>query len=238
MAQEILKSYHSKDSKVHPSVDESVLTIYGSKFCPFTQRCLITLDVKHIPHNFVGIDLLNKPDWYLQICPTGKVPFLKEGDKELTESLVIVNYLDELKQPSIHPTDPYMKARGSLIVDELFPLALTAIKNLKNKEATVEQKIDEIKKALAQLDEKFSQIKTKYLQSDEQPYYADYMTWTALEMIVPVLRTLNYPSFNSEKELTETCPSLAKYLHLMSQSPSIQRICLSPEVLADYYSIL
>ncbi|KAJ7522735.1 hypothetical protein O6H91_18G024700 [Diphasiastrum complanatum] len=44
--------------------------------CPFSQRVLMTLEEKHIPYEGRFIDVENKPTWFLQMYPEGKVPCL------------------------------------------------------------------------------------------------------------------------------------------------------------------
>ena len=78
--------------------------------CPFVQRSVITLLEKDIPFKRTNIDLANKPDWFLQISPLGKVPVLKIDGSILFESAVINEYLDEITPPSMHPEDPLQKA--------------------------------------------------------------------------------------------------------------------------------
>ena len=78
--------------------------------CPFVQRSVITLLEKDIPFKRSNIDLANKPDWFLQISPLGKVPVLKIDGNILFESAVINEYLDEVTPPSMHPEDPLQKA--------------------------------------------------------------------------------------------------------------------------------
>lgn len=80
--------------------------------CPFVQRSVITLIEKGIDHEIKYIDLANKPDWFLEISPFGKVPVLKTDQGVLFESAVINEYLDETNPPSMHPTDPFEKAQN------------------------------------------------------------------------------------------------------------------------------
>ena len=78
--------------------------------CPFVQRSVITLLEKDIPFKRTNIDLANKPAWFLQISPLGKVPVLRINGNILFESAVINEYLDEITPPSMHPQDPLQKA--------------------------------------------------------------------------------------------------------------------------------
>lgn len=68
--------------------------------CPFVQRSAILLEQKGQQYTRINIDLSNKPDWFLELSPTGKVPVLVVNNDDqsstvLFESAVINEYLDE-----------------------------------------------------------------------------------------------------------------------------------------------
>ena len=88
------------------------LHLVSHRLCPYVQRARIVLAEKNIPHDFEFIDLANKPDWFLAISPLGKVPVLCVDGKPLFESAVIAEYLDEISPGSLHPADPFEKARN------------------------------------------------------------------------------------------------------------------------------
>ena len=87
------------------------LELISHSLCPYVQRAVITLLEKKIPHDRTYIDLTNKPDWFLQISPLGKVPLLKVSNEALFESAVICEYLDEITPGSLHPVNPLEKAK-------------------------------------------------------------------------------------------------------------------------------
>lgn len=87
------------------------LELVSHYLCPYVQRAVITSLEKNIPHERTYIDLANKPDWFLQISPLGKVPLLKVENEVLFESAVICEYLDEITPNSLHPSDPLIKAK-------------------------------------------------------------------------------------------------------------------------------
>ncbi len=79
--------------------------------CPFVQRSVITLEEKGVPYRTTSIDLANKPEWFLAISPTGKVPVLRVGEIVLFESAIINEYLDEtVPGKRLHPEDPLTRA--------------------------------------------------------------------------------------------------------------------------------
>ena len=82
------------------------------KLCPFVQRSVIVLQEKGVDYDITYINLQDPPPWFKEISPLGKVPVLKVGDSVLFESAVIMEYLDEVNPPSLHPADPLRKAHN------------------------------------------------------------------------------------------------------------------------------
>jgi glutathione S-transferase len=93
------------------------LTLISSPTCPYVQRAVIALKEKRVAFEVIYIDLANKPDWFLDISPLGKVPVLRsERDGEppavIFESAVILEYLEEtVAGEKLHPADPLQRAQ-------------------------------------------------------------------------------------------------------------------------------
>ena len=96
---------------------ETHLTLISHPLCPFVQRAAIVLLEKGAPFDRIDVDLAAKPDWFLVLSPTGKVPLLKVGqanrtDAILFESMVICDYLDETQDgASLYPADALSRAQ-------------------------------------------------------------------------------------------------------------------------------
>ena len=100
--------------------------------CPYVQRSIITLKEKNIPFTRTDIDLANKPAWFKQKSPMGKVPVLIVDDnRALFESSVICEYLDEVTAYSLHPRDSFEKANHRALI-ELGSAILNNIASLYN----------------------------------------------------------------------------------------------------------
>ena len=77
-----------------------MLRVISFTICPFVQRVTALLEAKKIPYEVEYIDLKDKPQWFLDISPTGQVPVLvTESGDALFESDAIVEYLDEIEAP-------------------------------------------------------------------------------------------------------------------------------------------
>jgi len=93
------------------------LTLISHPLCPFVQRAAIVLLEKNAPFERINVDLSAKPDWFLALSPTGKVPLLKvhqadEEDAILFESVVICEYLEETQGgAAMYPDDALQRAR-------------------------------------------------------------------------------------------------------------------------------
>jgi glutathione S-transferase len=92
------------------------LRLISHKLCPYVQRAVIVATEKQIPFERIDIDLANKPDWFLEISPTGKVPLLEvteeDGTKRiLFESAVIAEYLDDIGEGTLLASPPLDRAR-------------------------------------------------------------------------------------------------------------------------------
>ena len=92
------------------------LTLISHHLCPYVQRAAIALAEKQVPFERAWIDLSDKPDWFSQISPLGKVPVLvvrDAGGREMSifESAVILEYLEETTDSPLHPAEPLERAR-------------------------------------------------------------------------------------------------------------------------------
>jgi glutathione S-transferase len=76
-------------------MNDSVLQLYTFQLCPFAHRVRLTLSEKGVAWEAIEIDLKNKPAWFAQISPLGRVPLLLHGGAKLWESAIINEYLDE-----------------------------------------------------------------------------------------------------------------------------------------------
>lgn len=100
-----------------PYITVSKLTLISHPLCPFVQRAAIVLLEKGVAFDRINVDLSAKPDWFLALSPTGKVPLLKvpqagAQDAILFESVVICEYLNETQGgASMYPADALSRAQ-------------------------------------------------------------------------------------------------------------------------------
>src|SRR5439155_13934367 len=86
----------------------TVITLYNAARCPYVARVRIVLAEKRIEMETVEIDLSDRPAWFYEKNPTGRVPVIEEdGGPPLPESAVIMEFLEErYPEPALLPADP------------------------------------------------------------------------------------------------------------------------------------
>ena len=114
---------------------------------------MIVLRAKGVKFEVTYVDLRNKPEWFLEISPHGKVPVLSVDDQPLFESNAIAEFLDEMELPRLHPGDPIKRARNRAWNDFVpdFAKTMSAFYYAKDKEE-LDQAIAEAPKRLERLE--------------------------------------------------------------------------------------
>lgn len=117
--------------------------------------------VKAVDFEVTYIDLREKPDWFLEISPHGKVPVLQVDGKPLFESNAIAEFLDEVVEPRLHPQDPIARARHRAWTDFVPTFASgISVYYAKTRDA-VNERMDDARAKLAKI--------TEALEQDAQP---------------------------------------------------------------------
>ena len=78
---------------------------------------MIVLRAKSIDFQVTYVDLNDKPDWFLEISPHGRVPVLKVDGTALFESNAIAEFLDDEFSPRLHPADPIKRSHNRAWAD-------------------------------------------------------------------------------------------------------------------------
>lgn len=109
---------------------------------------------KDVAFEVTYINLREKPDWFLEISPHGKVPVLLVDEVPLFESNAIAEYLEEMVEPHLHPADPIKRARNRAWTDFVsdFSRALNGVTYSKSK-ADMEAGIEGVATPLSRIEE-------------------------------------------------------------------------------------
>jgi len=128
---------------------------------------VILLRAKNVDFDVTYINLREKPDWFLEISPHGKVPVLQVDGQPLFESNAIAEFLDEMVEPRLHPADPIKRARNRAWTDFTpdFSRALNGIYYTKTRE-DMEAGLAEAPPRVARLEEAI-----KNERGNDGPYF-------------------------------------------------------------------
>jgi maleylacetoacetate isomerase len=113
-------------------------------------RVRIALALKGLPYEYAAVHLLagggqQLSSVYRSLNPDSLVPTLEDGSQVLTQSLAIVEYLDELHpEPALLPSDPadraYVRSVALQVACEIHPVNnLRVLQYLKNKLGITEE---------------------------------------------------------------------------------------------------
>lgn len=158
------------------------------KYCPYAQRAHLVLDAKQIPHHVIYINLFEKPEWYFDINPYGKVPSLEIApNKYIYESLLVAEYLEEsYPQVPLLPKDPFERATQKILIERWSGAVLNNVYKLYGIIKANGEDVDtisELKKGLQLFDDELTRLGTTYY-SGNTIGYVDYMIWPWVERIV------------------------------------------------------
>ncbi len=93
-------------SKIAPGQEVPVLLYKDTNsWCPYCERVMFALEEKEIPYQVEFIDLGSKPQWYLDLVPTGLVPAAKVKGELIYESKDILLALEDKFLPSLLPSE-------------------------------------------------------------------------------------------------------------------------------------
>ena len=99
-------------------------------------RVRIALHLKQLPFEYVAVNLTGEQhsDAHRARSPLARIPVLEDEGRYITESLAILEYLEERHPvPPLLPSDPYLRARArmvaEMIVSEIQPFQNLATRN-------------------------------------------------------------------------------------------------------------
>ncbi|XP_078175759.1 putative glutathione S-transferase GSTU6 isoform X2 [Carex rostrata] len=128
---------------------EGDLKLLGTWSSPFATRIKMVLQQKGLSYVYLEQDLKNKGELLLKHNPIyKKVPVLVHGDRNICESLVILQYIDEnwsSTGPPLLPADPYERAMArfwAAYIDEKFVGSFWGILKAATEEAKAEKIAD------------------------------------------------------------------------------------------------
>ncbi|KAH7330944.1 hypothetical protein KP509_20G009300 [Ceratopteris richardii] len=200
-----------------------LLSAWPSMFC---MRVLIALKLKRLDYEYQEEDLLNKSQFLLSSNPVHKkVPVLIHNDKPLCESLIIVQYIDEVwpsppTRSPIVPADPYDRAIARFwadYVDNKFHEAAARLMRSPEGELQEQAKKDMLG-CLAVFDELLRDLSLK------GPFFGGQHIGLVDIALAPYLCWLHaFETIGAFKLLDEgRCPHLCKWANDVLENPCVK----------------
>ncbi|CAA0834724.1 Glutathione S-transferase U17 [Striga hermonthica] len=199
-ARETTDGYPSKDGPNLGMAKGDDVQLLGSWASPYSNRVHMALNLKSIDFEFIEENYYsNKSDRLLKANPVHrKIPVLIHHEKPVCESLLIIQYIDEVwntNGPKILPSDPYDRAMArfwaAYIDDTWFPLFIELFKTPESggdeARATILAKISE---GVALLEEAFGKCSQgkDYFGGDSIGYMdvvlGSYLSWVKVTQTV------------------------------------------------------
>uniref|UniRef100_A0A914VJ92 Glutathione-dependent dehydroascorbate reductase n=1 Tax=Plectus sambesii TaxID=2011161 RepID=A0A914VJ92_9BILA len=212
-----------------PPLTSGRMRLYNMIFCPFAHRSILYISKKKLPVEVIDVNLMEKPDWFVQRNPLGKVPMIEHDGKVVYESLIVNEYLDELfPETAILPTDPYERAQQKILVERLSSVTGVFFAFMMNKDGDYTQAIESMEKAL----ENAECLLVDEFYGDKTTGYADIDVWPIFERF-PII-TLN-PKFGVKKIPGIKYPKVSTYIKRMKKQPEIQAVMKPVELHENFF---
>eukprot|EP01018_Ginkgo_biloba_P039241 Gb_21182 [translate_table: standard] len=213
---------------------DEMVKVFKTWLSPFSNRVLIALEELGIAYDSQEEDLSNKSKQLLEANPIHqKVPALIHNGKLLCESLIILEYIDEMwssTHKTILPSDPYDRAVARFwadFADKKFWNAGRRIWMTKG-EAQEEAK-KECSEALVLMEGAFDQI------SSGKPYFGgDEFGYLDIAFAPFICFFDAFESLGDFKLPLEKCPKLTSWIKVVSARHSIQKILPEPQKILEF----
>ncbi|KAM0984007.1 hypothetical protein ACFX2I_011407 [Malus domestica] len=218
---------------------KSDVKVLGAWPSPYAMRAWIALNIKSVEYELLEETFEAKSQLLLQSNPVHKkIPVLIHCDKSVCESLIIVEYIDEVwaSGPSILPSDPLDRATArfwAAYVDEKWLPSLRGVAAAEGDEAK-KAAVEQVAEGLAQMEEAFQKTsKGKDFFSGDKIGYLD----IAFGCFLGWLRVTE--KMNGVKLLDEAkIPGLAKWAEKFSADPAVKDVMPETDKLAEVTKIL
>ncbi|CAH0545964.1 unnamed protein product [Brassicogethes aeneus] len=221
-----MSELHLGKGSTQPAKVEGLLRLYSMKFCPFSQRARLVLKAKSIDHDIVNINVNDKPEWYTNIHPEGKVPALDIGAKVVVESTDICDYLDETyPQVPLYSSDPKVKEQEKVLIKKIGDVVGVFSKCVFGTETkTPEEWLKDILDALDVFEKELTKKGTVFFGGDS-PNMVDYMLWPWGERAACVAVVLKEKLPIKDDDI----PNVRKWRKEMRKQPACDAIYNGPE---------
>ncbi len=198
------------------------ITLYHDVPSSNCDRVKIVLSEKSIAWDGIKVSLAKqeqKQPEHLRLNPYGKIPVIDDGGKVLFESCIINEYLDEkYPDPPLMPKDPYLRARGRILVDYALNYLHEPYWALRGEMLKKESERD-----VAVMEEKRRTLRSllQYLEDalGDKPFFLGEFSLADIDVLPRFLRMESYGAMPAP-----TLPRLNAWLGRLKERPSVKKI--------------
>jgi glutathione S-transferase len=202
--------------------------IFSAEVCPYAHRTRLALLEKGVDFTLTEIDLKNKPAWFKDVSPYGKVPSVRVGKDIVYESAIVNEYVDEVfPNPPMMPKDPARRALARIWIDFCNTrLNVTTHGYLRALDAETQAKLR------AELDAHLRFMETEgFAKMGPGPYWmAEGVTLVDVAYYPSFERFCNIEHYRGYR-IPDDCVRLKAWIAAMRERPSVKSIANS----ADFY---
>ncbi|KAH6755315.1 glutathione S-transferase TAU 19 [Perilla frutescens var. hirtella] len=201
-----------------------LLDLYASMF---GMRARVALAEKGVEYEYREEDLPNKSQLLLEMNPVHKkIPVLIHNGKPVCESLIIVEYIDEVwkeKSPLL-PSDPYERAQARFwadYIDKKVPDAGRRIWYTKGEEREAGKELIEILKQLES-------------QLGDNPFFGGERFGFVDVALIPFSCWFHTYETCGDFSIEEQCPKLISWVKRCMERESVSKSLADPNKVYDY----
>jgi glutathione S-transferase len=197
--------------------DSSKITLLDTWISPFGIRVRIALAQKEIEYEYKEENLSDKRPLLLQMNPVKKqIPVLIHHGKPVCESLIIVQYIDEVwnqKSPLL-PSDPYQRAQARFWADfvdkKIYSLGRqVCLSTGEAQEAAKKELLDSFKLLEGELGQK--------------PYFGGETLGFVDVALIPFYTWFSLYEHCGNFTMVEECPKLVAWAHKCMEKESVSK---------------
>ncbi|KAK2457326.1 putative glutathione S-transferase [Trifolium repens] len=211
------------------------IKLHGFWYSPFTLRVVWSLNLKGIPYENIEEDRFNKSPQLLQYNPVHKkTPVLVHDGKPICESMIIVEYIDEIwPHNSLLPADPYDRAQARFWVKYIDDMISALSAHLRSRSG------EEREKAKENILERLRVVEDQCLDDQKKFYGGDIINMVdiALGSFVKFIE-LQEDMFEVKILQSERFPRLHLWFNNFKDVPVIKENIPGQEKLVAFYKPL
>ncbi|KAL1203888.1 Glutathione S-transferase U9 [Cardamine amara subsp. amara] len=217
---------------------ENRVILHGSFASPYSKRIELALKLKSIPYQFVQEDIQNKSQTLLRYNPVHTtIPVLLHNGKPISESMFIIEYIDETWRngPHLLPQDPYKRSKvrfwANYIQLNLYDVMLKVVKSQGEEQ---EKALKEVKEKLRVIEKEG--LKEIFSDTNGEPI----VTNETMSLVDIVMCTLLGPYKAHEEVLglkiidPETVPGVYRWLNAISQTGVVKDLSPPYEQVVEF----